>query len=145
MPKTPSYNKCRELGCQNRRTFRSCFCSNHGGGITEKAQKNNKLYNSAFWVKYRKIQLSKNPLCASCLLEGRVVPAEHIDHVFPHRQDGIKFRNNLFQSLCASCHTNKTIEENKGVYLYYSPNGLKEFSDLDYVGNNNGSISQSDV
>lgn len=132
MPSTPISLKCRELGCKNNKTSRSTFCSDHGGAVTEKGKENSKLYSTGFWKKQRMIQLSKNPLCASCLLNGRVISAEHIDHVFPHRQDGVKFRNNLFQSLCASCHTLKTQQENNGKYLFYSSNGIVEYTDADY-------------
>ena len=132
MPTVPKYSKCRELGCNNPKTYRSTFCVQHGGGITEKGKENNKLYGTAFWKKQRKIQLSKNPLCAACLLAGKVVQAEHIDHVFPHRQDQSKFRSNLFQSLCAPHHTLKTQEENKGIYLFYSSNGMITYTENDY-------------
>ena len=132
MPTVPKYSKCRELGCNNPKTYRSTFCVQHGGGTTEKGKENNKLYGTAFWKKQRKIQLSKNSLCAACLLEGKVVQAEHIDHVFPHRQDQSKFKSNLFQSLCVPHHTLKTQEENKGIYLFYSPNGMITYTDNDY-------------
>lgn len=132
MPTVPQSNKCRELGCKNEKTWRSTFCDEHGGGQTEKGKKNNELYSTAFWKKQRQIQLSKHPLCACCLLEGKVVAAEHIDHVFPHRQDNLKFKNNIFQSLCAPCHTNKTLEENMGVYLHYTGNGIIKYTDADY-------------
>jgi 5-methylcytosine-specific restriction protein A len=132
MPTAPLNTKCRELGCNNPKTYRSTFCVQHGGGATEKGKENNKLYGTAFWKKQRKIQLSKNPLCAACLLEGKVVQAEHIDHVFPHRQDQIKFKSNLFQSLCVSHHTLKTQEENKGIYLFYSSNGMITYTENDY-------------
>jgi 5-methylcytosine-specific restriction protein A len=132
MPTVPTNTKCRELGCPNQKTYRSTFCADHGGGITEKGKENSKLYSTAYWKKQRASQLSKNPLCASCLLDGKVVSAEHIDHVFPHRQDGVKFKNNIFQSLCASCHTNKTLEENIGVYLHYTSNGVIKYTDADY-------------
>ena len=132
MPSTPINTKCRELGCKNSKTYRSTFCDEHGGGITEKGKQNSKLYSTAYWKKKRASQLSKQPLCACCLLEGRIVQAAAIDHVFPHRRDNDKFRNNLFQSLCVECHTNKTLEENKGTYLYYSPNGIIQYTDADY-------------
>jgi 5-methylcytosine-specific restriction endonuclease McrA len=133
MPSTPTNQKCRELGCRNNKTYRSAFCVEHGGQATEKHKANSKLYNSAYWKQKRTAQLSVNPLCASCLLDGRVVPAEHIDHVFPHRQDNNKFKSNLFQSLCAPCHSLKTQEENNGTYLYYSSNGIVKYTESDYV------------
>lgn len=133
MPSTPINTKCRELGCKNPKTYRSTFCEEHGGGMTEKGKQNSKLYSTAYWKKKRASQLSKQPLCACCLLQGKIVQAQAIDHVFPHRRDNDKFRNNLFQSLCVECHTNKTIEENKGNYLYYSPNGIIQYTDADYA------------
>ena len=132
MPIAPLNTKCRELGCKNEKTSRSTFCNEHGGGVTEKGRENSKLYSTAFWKKQRTIQLSKKPLCAACLIEGRVVQAVHIDHVFPHRQDDNKFRVNLFQSLCPAHHSLKTQEENEGKYLYYSDNGLITYTDADY-------------
>ena len=132
MPTAPLNTKCRELGCKNDKTSRSTFCAEHGGGITEKGRENSKLYSTGYWQKQRRAQLSKEPLCAACLLEGRVVQAEAIDHVFPHRQNAEKFKTNLFQSLCTTHHTLKTQEENEGKYLYYSSNGLITYTDADY-------------
>lgn len=132
MPTVPFNTKCRELGCKNPKTYRSTFCEQHGGSPTDKIKENNKLYQSGFWKKWRNKELSKNPLCAACLLEGKIVMANTIDHVFPHRQDQNKFKSNLFQSLCISHHTLKTQEENKGQYMYYSPNGIVTYTDNDY-------------
>ena len=132
MPTAPLNTKCRELGCKNDKTSRSTFCAEHGGGITEKGQENSKLYSTGYWQKQRRAQLSKEPLCAACLLEGRVVQAIAIDHVFPHRQNAEKFKTNLFQSLCIAHHTIKTQEENEGKYLHYSSNGIITYTDADY-------------
>lgn len=133
LPTAPLNKKCRELGCQNPKTSRSTFCVQHGGGITEKGKANSKLYGQAYWKKQREIQLSKEPLCAACLADGKVMQAEHIDHVFPHRQDARKFKVNLFQSLCAYHHTMKTQFENRGVYLYYAKHGTVTYTETDYA------------
>lgn len=132
MPTAPLNNKCRELGCNNPKTSRSTFCVQHGGGITEKGKENSKLYSQGYWKKQRQAQLSKAPLCAACLINGKVIQAEHIDHVFPHRQNAERFRRNLFQSLCPACHTIKTQFESRGVYLYYSKHGVITYNDADY-------------
>jgi 5-methylcytosine-specific restriction protein A len=145
MPTAPFNTKCRELGCKNEKTSRSTFCSDHGGGVTEKGKENSKLYATAFWKKQRVIQLSKKPLCEACLLEGKVVQAIHIDHVFPHRQDDNKFKVNLFQSLCPAHHSLKTQEENEGKYLYYSDNGLITYTDADYGQTINQTKSAQDI
>lgn len=132
MPTVPSNSKCAELGCNSHRTYRSCFCLNHGGGVTAKGKANSKLYSTASWKRHRLAQLSKQPLCAGCLLMGKVVQAEHIDHIFPHRQNGDKFKNNIYQSLCVSCHTLKTHMESCGVYLHYTSDGVHQYTDSDY-------------
>lgn len=132
MPTAPLNSKCRELGCQNPKTSRSTFCSKHGGGVTEKGKENSKLYGQVYWKRQREAQLSKEPLCGACLLDGKVVQAEHIDHVFPHRQNHERFRRNLFQSLCQYHHIMKTQFEKGGVYLYYSKHGIVTYTDSDY-------------
>ena len=133
MPYAPLNSECREFGCRNGRTTRSPFCPEHGGGISEKAKLNSKLYNDQAWAKIRARQLSKQPLCARCANNGKVTAALHVDHVFPHRRDPSAFKINIFQSLCASCHTAKTLDENKGKYLHYTSHGVIEYTSDDYV------------
>ena len=132
MPTAPLNAKCRELGCPNPKTGRSTFCEQHGGAMTEQMRANSRLYSQRVWAQIRAGQLSKQPLCAACLLEGRVVAAEHVDHVFPHQREESKFRRNLFQSLCAACHTMKTNDERKGIYKHYTSTGVVEYSGDDY-------------
>jgi len=133
MPIAPLNTKCRELGCQNPKTGRSTFCIQHGGGFSEKAKANLKLYGQRVWEKIRASQLSRQPLCGRCQSEGKITAANHVDHVFPHRRDPAKFRLNLFQSLCAACHTLKTQDEGKGIYLHYTAHGVVQYTDDDYV------------
>lgn len=133
MPYAPLNTECRELGCHNPKTTRSAFCSEHGGGITEKGKANAKLYSQRAWDKIRTAQLSRQPLCARCQSNGKITGAQHVDHVFPHRRDPVKFKVNLFQSLCAACHTLKTQDEAKGRYLHYTAHGIVEYTDDDYV------------
>jgi hypothetical protein len=132
LPIAPLNKKCRELGCQNNKTSRSTFCVQHGGGITEKGRENSKLYSQSYWKKQRQAQLSKSPLCVSCLSNGKVIQAEHIDHVFPHRQNPDRFRRNIFQSLCPACHTLKTQMETRGTYLHFTNTGVISYNDADY-------------
>lgn len=132
MPLAPMNKKCRELGCKNNKTHRSTFCNEHGGGLTEKMKDNKKLYATRYWQKQRKIQLSRHPICAACMVNGKVVQALHIDHVFPHNQNSDRFKINLFQSLCAPCHTLKTQDESNGVFNYYTENGVIKYIEKDY-------------
>ena len=132
MPSTPTYVKCQMLGCKNEKTYRSAFCLDHGGAPTEKMKENAKLYNSAAWKQRRDAERSLHPICAKCLVEGRVEQTTHVDHVFPHRRNTNRFHQNLFQGLCTSCHTLKTNAETKGVIQHWTQNGLKEYVESDY-------------
>ena len=133
MPTAPFNTQCRELGCHNLKTDRSTFCLVHGGAQTAKGKANGRLYAQSAWHSIRARQLSKQPLCARCQCNGRVTAAYHVDHVFPHRRDPKAFKVNLFQSLCAACHTLKTKDENTGLYKHYTNNGVIEYTDNDYL------------
>jgi hypothetical protein len=62
---------------------------------------------------------------------GKVVQANHVDHVFPWSRIGKQaFYNNLFQSLCHDCHSVKTNEEKQGIYTHYSTG--KQYTPNDY-------------
>lgn len=114
MPRTPKQTTCRELGCTNPKVNGSTFCNQHGGAISTDRKAFNKLYGTKQWQQFRQIQLSKHPICARCQSLGRITPAHHVDHIFPHRMNRDKWMGNRFQSLCAECHSIKTGLEKKG-------------------------------
>ena len=57
--------------------------------------------NNAAWHRRARFQLQREPLCALCLTEGKVVAARIADHIEPHHNDPIRFWNGKLQSLCA--------------------------------------------
>jgi 5-methylcytosine-specific restriction enzyme A len=66
------------------------------------------------WAKpggIRDAHLRAHPLCVLCNDRGLTVAAAHVDHV-----DGDSSNNDStnLQSLCASCHSKKTVRENGG-------------------------------
>jgi len=95
MPIAPLNTECKEYQCRNPKTNRSAFCVEHGGGTTDKAKANSKLYGQKAWANIRTRQLSKNPLCARCQSENRITAANVVDHVFPHKRDADAFKVNL--------------------------------------------------
>lgn len=134
MPSVPSYTKCQHLGCKEKRSRFNSFCLAHGGRdtlpVSKKRAEQNALYNTGYWRSIRAVQLSKHPLCASCLTVGRVTPANHVDHVFPWTQINEEaFYRNIFQSLCHSCHGEKTYWEQQGVIKLY---GVRDLTLKDY-------------
>jgi 5-methylcytosine-specific restriction enzyme A len=60
-----------------------------------------KLHNNAAWHCRARFQLQREPLCAMCLAEGKVVAARIADQIEPHHNDPIKVWNGKLQSLCA--------------------------------------------
>jgi 5-methylcytosine-specific restriction protein A len=136
MPTMPSNTKCSHLGCKEQRGKYNSFCSEHGGTkkITESRKQFDSMYQTAQWRAKRKIELSRNSLCASCLTKGRATQAQHIDHVFPWSVIGEHaFHRNLFQSLCAECHSYKTGQEQKGIILHYKGDGVVTYKLNDWA------------
>ena len=132
MPYAPFNNVCRELGCKNTRSKLNSFCLEHGGLQHTNEGKDN-AYSNPAWRTIRRIQLSKQPLCQSCLTRGHIASALHVDHVFPWRHIGDHaFINNLFQSLCHECHSHKTAQERQGIYEHYTQDGIKNLTRADY-------------
>ena len=70
-----------------------------------------KLYNTARWRRTSKAQLSKQPLCEHCLERGVIEPATQCDHATPHKGNPDLFWSGPFNSLCRTCHGDKTAEE----------------------------------
>lgn len=59
--------------------------------------------------------------------------AEAVDHVFPWKSWGPNaFRVNIFQSLCAPCHSRKTALELRGVFRHYTGGAFTDYTPPDY-------------
>ena len=135
MPVLPKNNKCEALRCADPRVEGSAYCEAHGGRkkLSIERRAHNAEYKSRAWAQIRAAQLSRAPLCERCKYEGRIVQAEHIDHVFPWAViGGESFRLNIFSSLCAPCHSLKTSIERRGVFMRYTENGPIEYTSKDY-------------
>ena len=127
MPFMPANAKCASLGCKNNRSRLSTFCLDHGGKdtYTIKQTKNRRDFNSMYdtkgWKSLRAAQLSRQPICQSCILMGHVRSAIHVDHVFSWSAIGKEaFFRNVFQLLCSECHSHKTALERMNVYRHYN-------------------------
>jgi 5-methylcytosine-specific restriction protein A len=127
MPTQPSYILCSMLACNNNRAKLSALCIEHGGKDTYVSKRTderaafNGMYNTASWKRKRTLQLSKQPLCQSCLSKGMAKGANHVDHLFSWNSIGIDaFYRNIFQSLCHECHSEKTLLEREGIYRHYN-------------------------
>ncbi len=139
MPTVPSNSKCGTLGCKNTKARFSSLCTEHGGRDTYDHKRYNNTdrrrqaadkYNTTQWRTLRQIQLSTHPICAGCKVDGIITSASHVDHIFPWQQVGEHaFTHNLYQSLCPSCHSNKTQLEQQGIFRAY---GDRDYIAQDY-------------
>lgn len=71
------------------------------------------FYNTADWLSVRRRQLVREPMCQSCP-EADLVPALAVDHIVPISAGGAKRDPANLQSLCESCHADKSHAERYG-------------------------------
>lgn len=97
------YPRCRNL-------TKSIYCEEHQPK-EERASSHERGYDGR-WRKYRIGFLAKNPLCVSCLNEGRTTLATVVDHIKAHKgRYKLFWDSNNHQALCKSCHDKKTASE----------------------------------
>ncbi len=87
--------------------------------------KEKSLYNYR-WQKERKAFLVANPLCAVHKKRGKVVAAEVVDHVIPHRGNlDLFWDKSNWQPLCKFCHdSHKQAIEKSGSVPGCSASGI---------------------
>ena len=131
MPTFPISTRCAQYGCRNPRSKLNTYCLDHGG--KEALERDyDSIYSTRAWKQIRAAQMSLQPLCQACLIEGKVTQAAHVDHVFPWRKFGEQaFRRNIFSSLCHGHHSRKTALEQRGIYEAYTDK-VEQFGDEDY-------------
>ena len=100
MPRKPKL-PCRHPGCP--KLSDAVYCEDHRG-FYARDNSSARGYDSK-WKKARDLFLKRHPLCAKCLLKGKVTPATVVDHKIPHRGDKRLFWDmSNWQSLCKGCH-----------------------------------------
>ncbi len=65
----------------------------------------------ARWERLRAMHLASEPLCRMCKQAGRTTPAVLVDHITPINDGGAILDDRNLQSLCRSCHDDKTRED----------------------------------
>ncbi|MCH8851723.1 MAG: HNH endonuclease [Planctomycetes bacterium] len=64
------------------------------------------------WRRARFAYLAEHPLCRRCKAKDRLIAAECVDHIVPHRGDQALFWDTAnWQALCLACHSKKTATE----------------------------------
>ena len=77
----------------------------------ERRAHRSKFYKKYAWIKIRKSQLRKHALCELCIKEGRQTVANTCDHIDPTWETWEEFIKGPFQSLCETCHREKSYED----------------------------------
>jgi 5-methylcytosine-specific restriction enzyme A len=81
-------------------------------------------YGLQRWKRRARHQLKTEPLCAACLVKGKIMPASIADHVEPHRGNWNAFRLGRLQSLCTDCHSRKWADDKRGFRCDIDADGL---------------------
>ena len=109
-PKRP----CSEPGCPELTDHR--FCPAHARAEDERYRtyQRDPAINKRYDHRRRKIRnayIQAHPLCEQCQTQGRVTPAQEVDHIVPLEDGGTHDEANL-QALCKPCHSSKTARGN---------------------------------
>lgn len=110
---------CREYGCPNlvKTRAQKGYCDDHAskrsnwnkrpqrsGSTTERG------YGHAWRLLREQVLRRDDYLCVSCSANGYIVEATDVDHIVAKEHGGTDDLVNL-QSLCSSCHKEKTARE----------------------------------
>src|SRR5690242_4408285 len=83
------------------------------------------LYRKKEWKQLSTTQLAATPYCEWCREQGMYTPATICHHTTPHRGDVELFFNNVFVSLCKTCHDSEAQQIEKiGYSLRIGVDGL---------------------
>lgn len=83
----------------------------------EGRQRSSDLYHTNRWTRLSRAFRAEHPLCECCRSQGRVKPAEVVDHIIPYPicgETGFYDRSNL-QSLCQDCNIAKGNRDKKDI------------------------------
>lgn len=72
---------------------------------------NTAFYQSTAWRKLRAVKLAREPMCEECARQGRVTPAQMVDHIIPINKGGAPLDVDNLQSLCNACHARKSAKD----------------------------------
>lgn len=111
---------CAYPRCKNYATNKG-YCQDHQQQTRQYDKERGNAHQRGYDAKWRKAReyfLSENPLCVMCQQQGRITPANVVDHIQPHKGNQDLFWDEAnWQPLCQSCHNSKTAKEDMGQWL----------------------------
>lgn len=99
---------CAAFPC-NQVAVNGAYCLAHRAPASPK--ETDPFYLSVRWRRFRAWYMGKHPLCEQCEREGRLIPADMVDHVIEIKDGGALTSEENAMSLCWKCHALKTAEE----------------------------------
>lgn len=109
MPRRPCI-PCKHPECAALVPYSRIYCDKHKQVVQSQRKTTAERGYGSKWQRARGRFLKANPLCVYCKEQSRLVKAEVVDYIQPHRGDEELFwdeRN--WQSLCKKCHDRKTM------------------------------------
>ena len=97
---------CSAHPCGNTVAIGTRYCDDHKYLLPTKKAK--AIYLSPAWQRFRKWFIGKHPFCAECERHGRLVKTQIVDHIIEIEDGGMRLTEDNCQSLCHSCHKQKT-------------------------------------
>jgi 5-methylcytosine-specific restriction protein A len=84
------------------------------------------LYKKIAWERLRSVVLSEEPFCRYCKAEGKLMPADVVDHIIPHKGDMALFMDmDNLQAVCKNHHDGLKQRMERGqLIIQYGPDGL---------------------
>jgi 5-methylcytosine-specific restriction protein A len=84
------------------------YCRKHAALVHRRPSRHEAGYDYD-WVKFRRVYLTRHPLCVRCQSDGRVTPATEIHHRRELREyPELRFEEENLEALCKSCHSRET-------------------------------------
>ena len=115
MPRAP-LKPCAWHGCPAL-TDRT-YCEEHRKAAHKEYRQNRhdveetRFYGSARWKKIRAMIMKRDGgLCQQCAREGKITPADMVDHIVEIKDGGCATCEENLESLCNACHAKKTARE----------------------------------
>jgi 5-methylcytosine-specific restriction protein A len=86
---------------------RDGYCRQHAAQLPKRSR--HEAGYDYTWVKFRRVYLTRHPLCVRCLSDERVTAATEIHHRRELRDyPELRFEEENLEALCKSCHSRET-------------------------------------
>ena len=108
---------CKSPNCNQLVDAKIGYCDKHKkpvGRYEEDRESASKRGYDRIWQRLRAVKLRHDPLCEECKRNDRIVIAIEVHHIKPVKLfPWLRLVWENLESLCKSCHSKKTAEENK--------------------------------